>query len=197
LLIAKGKSFDGISLTLLTSYLRVACKRLAFEGYAAIPQAGSLTSFTRSPCHSQDRSSLCLSLAAPLAGSFVSSARTSDFTLHRLPDRLYPSLVNVLPIAPLTAFLSTFRCRWLSRCGARSTACYFYSSTSYPLYHSPDLSFLSPVDGLSAVPLIALVSFSCRWLTRHAARYIAYFFHLLTSGPSCRSPAPSFLPLAR
>jgi hypothetical protein len=100
-----------------------------------------------------------------------------------LLHRVFLSLVDVLPAAPLAASLVSFSCRWLSRRATRCIASFFHPSTSYLPCHSQYRLLLSLVDVLLVTPLNAsLVSFPHRCLAR-AARCIACFFHLSTSRP--------------
>jgi hypothetical protein len=73
--IAKGKSFDAISLTPLTNHFKVLQKAGLLKSCAAAPYAGPLMSLTRPPRTIPDRSFLSLAdilPTAPLAVSLVS-----------------------------------------------------------------------------------------------------------------------------
>jgi hypothetical protein len=151
--------------------------------------------------------------AALLSASLVSFTRrglvrratrciTRLFLLMSCParrslDRSFGSLVEVLPAAPLAAFLVSFSCRGLARHTARFIARLFLVPTFCPpcrwLYHL----FRSLVQVLPAAPLAAsLVCFFCRRLAFRAARCITRFCLLLTSCAPRRMLNRSFVSLA-
>jgi hypothetical protein len=70
-----------------------------------------------------------------------------------LAEFLFPSLVDVLPVAPLAVSLVSLACRRLSRRAARRVACFPHWSTSCPLCCSLHRLLLSLVDISPAAPL--------------------------------------------
>jgi hypothetical protein len=104
------------------------------------------------------------------------------------------SLVDDLPTVPFAASLVSFTRRRLGRRAARSIACSFHASTSYPPCRLLHRLLLSLVDVLPAKPLTeSLVYFACRRLPRRATRCLARCFHLSMTCPPRHSVHCLFL----
>jgi hypothetical protein len=102
----------------------------------AVPHAASLVSFTGRRVARRSPYRLLLSLGDVLP---------SRCSLRRL----FHSLVDVLPAAPLANSLVSFPRRRLACRGAHCIVC-FFSSTAYPPRRSLNRLFLSLVDGMPA-----------------------------------------------
>jgi hypothetical protein len=102
--------------------------------------------------------------------------------------RLFRSLLEVLPAAPLSESLVSFSCRRLARRAAHYSTCFVLCWRSYPPRRSRNRSILSHTDVLPAAPLAAsLVSFTCPPLASRAARCFSCFFLLSLSCQPRRS----------